>query len=110
MHVQSRHRYLKFWKNVEDIRAVIGASDSDMAFMMKLGEGKYASYKSRGASVPAESVFSLTDYVPVSFEKVVQGGIDFEALDQHWRGNREFLPRRYRGGEFSKRRTSINAL
>lgn len=81
-----------------------------MAAMMGLSSTAYRNHKSRSRSLPVDSVFSLADHIPISFERIMGGGVDLETLHEHAKGNVGHIPARYRIGAFSKRRTSVNAL
>jgi predicted hydrocarbon binding protein len=103
-------RDLKLWESLREIQDVLGSTEGELASLLGLSRSSYRRYRASGRSLPVESVFQLTDRLPIGFEKLMTGEIDFEALHEHSNGNLDYLPARYRDGDFSKRRTSVNAL
>lgn len=111
MPVSSDSRQLNYWETLRRIQKTVKKSDPEFAAMLGMNSKRFTWYASRRRDLPASAIIELTQRLPVSFERVFLGTVDFNALAAHVnQKNASYIPERYRLAAFSKRRTSLNAL
>jgi len=78
--------------------------------MLQLTEREFDKFKKIKKVLPATKVFSLAERLELGFETIATGKIDYQALTQHYFGNKNFLPERYTNAALGRRRTVLCIL
>jgi len=102
--------HLALWDKLLRLQSILGLDDILFADRLGLTLPHYRKLRTQEADIPTASAFALLDHLPVSFESLVRGSIDFDVLSAHLHGHLHSVPERYLQGAFSRKRTSIHLL
>lgn len=106
----SDDRRLKLWNTLERIRRSLDFSDAQMAELLGMTLKSFLKHRESLKPPLITSYVVLSDSLPISFEALMSGDIDYSMLRTQYRGKLNVLPEKYAQGAFSKRRTSANLL
>jgi len=108
--VTGRKRIPNTWAVVERIRRTLKLSDAEIADMLLITPDDLKNLKERGKDISANRIFSLAERLNLGFDTIMSGQIDYQALHQHFSGNKTYLPERYQKAALSRRRTTLFIL
>lgn len=109
MHL-SRVANVTIWKCLNDIQIAIQADDERMAELMDVRVREFRRQRTQRVGISARSACTMSKRLGVSFEALLCGTIDMDALAARARGQMDVLPGRYQVGAFSRRRTSSHII
>ena len=99
------------WDTIHRIEQTLGLFDQDLSDKLQLTHKELAKIRETKKEVSADKIFSLAERLDISFNSIVNGKIDYQALAQHYFGNKSFVPERYASGDaFSRRRSTLFIL
>ncbi len=98
------------WDVIDRISKTLKLSDRDLAEMLLSTDKELEQLKLRKKTLSADKIFSLAGRLDLSFDRVMSGKIDYQALTEHFWGNKNYLPEYYQKSAFSKRRTTLFIL
>lgn len=95
---------------IDNIKHKLNIDDGALADMMELSLRKLARAKGNYTKLPLSSLFNLSQYLGISLRNMEVGNIDYDALFEHYQGNKCFIPKRYQKYQKSKISTINNCL
>lgn len=98
------------WDTIHRLELTLGLSETDLLEMLCLTRNEFERARASKKDLPADKIFSLAERLELGFNSIVNGKIDYQALSQHYFGNKCFLPKRYERAALSRRRTTMFIL
>ena len=103
-------REVKLWETLDRVRKSMRLDRKGFADVLGMTHQQYESSWLKKKSLSVLEISRLLDSIPISFENLLKGKVDFKALDRQFVSGVSVLPERYSVGAFSRRRTCINLL
>jgi len=98
------------WDVIDRIGSTLQLLDHELSDMLQLSDREFEKFRSTKKNLPMTKVFSLAERLDLGFSSIATGKIDYQALSQHYFGNKEFLPERYATAALGRRRTTLCVL
>lgn len=98
------------WNTLQRIQLSLSISDSKMAEMLLLTSKDFLRMRAEGREPVVRSAMHLCERLNISFDRLIEGKLDFAALTKHYFGESSYVPERYLSGAFGKRRIAIDYI
>ena len=98
------------WSVVDRIGRTLKLSDIELADMLSMTGIEFQKFKATKKDVSVDKLFSLAGRLNLSFDSIMSGRVDYQALQQHYLGNKTHLPERYQKAALGRRRTTLFVL
>lgn len=100
-----REKCVNIWSVLEKIRVIMDAGHDQFADFLELTAKDYWKLRYSQQMPSANSIFKLLERIPVSFEALMSGNIDFNALRTQLEMGEPSLPEKYKQASHSRVRT-----
>ncbi len=102
--------YPEIWDTFERIAMTLNLKDSEFADMLLLTQHELLKFREHKKDLPFIKLFNLSERLNISFDSIITGKIDYQALAQHYFGNLTYLPEKYSNCKLGRRRSSVMIL
>src|SRR5687768_3613366 len=96
--------------SIERLRKAIGFSEKEWVAQLELTEKQYQQLLAGREQIQLPLLFKLSKNFNFSPEKILTGGLDFEAISAYRKEDRIYIPEKYRKAAFSRKHTFLNII